>query len=220
MVSARCALGRDRDSVQRIDLPSCGATGDALGLGEAKREVEVLHSLGSATLPEVVDGRKDEDAGPIVIEHGMDATDVRPLHVTRLGQLGNNFNEQLFPVSVVVQREQLVGLDAIRRGHIAADELALVDRNEVGNKADLAGIAQLRQLLFDLRIMLVFRYAVRLHAVEIPHEPRSAFPSLASAGYPGLRVYHEVPYEALASQRGQRQNRRRRIAARLSNQLG
>ena len=103
-----------------------------------------------------------------------DAADVRLADVAHAGRRGGELDERLVRVSVGVQRlEASEVVDRLGRSHVAADELALVERHEMRDERDpdvgVGGI-QYRELLLDLGDVAVARDAVRVQVLVDGHE--------------------------------------------------
>ena len=104
--------------------------------------------------------------------------------------------------------------------HVTGDELALVERQQVRRERDRDVVAERRELLLDLRRVTVTRDAVGVDVLIDGDEVRLVGGAASGAGDAGLGVDDDVGDQPGARQRGQRQDRRGRIAAGVGDQLG
>ncbi len=141
-------------------------------------------------------------------------------HVTQPGWAVDDVYERLAGVALAVERLHLLLGDRLAGLHVAAGQLALVERQQVRDEGDRRRAAQRRQLLFDLGPVAVslglVGEGVLVHR-DVVHRVSAA---AAGAGDALLGVDDDVCKQALLGQRRQREDARGRIAAGCGDQLG
>ena len=138
------------------------------------------------------------------------------------GGCGDDRHERLVGVRLGVQGVELGLVDRPGRPDVAGRQDAAGHRDEVGQEVDRlrrpglrrAGrAAEPRELLLDLGDVAVAADAVRLHALVDLAEHQVGLGLAAGAGDAALGVDDEVADEPGAGERGEGEERRRRVAA-------
>ena len=120
-------------------------------LRQAEHQVEVLQRLRGGALPEVVDGREGQHLAGVLVVGDEQAAVVGLAHLEHARGPVHDLHERLLGVGLGEQRADLRAVDGTGRGDVAADQLALVERHQVGLElhALLARAGEL-ELLLDL----------------------------------------------------------------------
>src|SRR3954447_17843002 len=213
--------GVPRSACARRDPRSwrAGRSCDAFSLRPAEDEVQVLDGLRGGALPQVVDRREDEHAARARVGVHGDAAEVGVAHLEHADRPVPQLHEGLARVRVVVELAELVGLHVARRGHVAGDQLALGERQQVGRERDRHARPQGRELLLDLRRVAVPRDLVGRHVLGGGDEVRRRRRRPPGARDARLRVDHHVADRRGPRQRRQREQRGGRVAAGVGDEV-
>ena len=197
-----------------------GALTPALRLGQAEHHVEVLHRLRGGALPEVVDRGEHEHLAGVRVGGGEHPAEVRLAHLAHARRRVDHLDERLLRVG---GREQLAQLPAGHRArgrHVAAGQLALVERHEVRLELDRQVGAEQRELLLDLRRVPVGGDLVGEDVLAGHRQVRGLVERAAGAGDALLGVDHHVGDQPGARERREREQRRGRVAAGVGDDPG
>jgi hypothetical protein len=131
------------------------------------------------------DRREDEDLLRALVHVCVDAAEVRVTDVADPGRAVGQLDEGLMRVGV---REERLDVDRLAQRAVAGDELALVQRHQVGHEGRADRRAQEGQLLVDLGHVAVAGHAVGGHVLVGGDEVRGRGRRAPGARYPVLSM--------------------------------
>jgi hypothetical protein len=176
---------------------------------------ELTTTARGGALPQVVNRREDERLVRALVEARVDAAVVRVAHVADAGRAIGELDERLARIGA---REERVDVDGLAQRAVAGDELALVERQQMRRERHAHRRAERRQLLVDLGHVAVAADAVGGDVLVGGHEVRRVRRRPAGARDAALGVDHRVVQPR--RQRREREQRRRRVAARVGHDVG
>src|SRR5215207_816536 len=133
----------------------------ALGLGSARHEVEVLERLARGALAQVVDDGEDRDPAAARVEHRADLGVVGALHRAHARRGIDDLHEGVVGIVGRVVVAEVVGVRrALGETRVAGGQQPAVDRDQVGREGHW-----LAELLLDLGRVAVRVDLVRAHVV-------------------------------------------------------